>query len=70
MPLPTCPACGRPTLQRHCPATNPGCPWDYCTDPDCRATVDRVTGRHSHPIHDACATCGTVPRARKWGERT
>lgn len=65
---PTCPACGQAALYRHCPATNPNCAWDSCTS--CKSNVNRVTGRHDHPIVDNCRTCGPITRARKFGTRS
>lgn len=57
-PPPTCPSCSRQSLTRHCPPTNPRS-WDACTDPGCKAIVDRVTGRHSHPVTTKCNACAT-----------
>lgn len=59
---PTCPACGTASLTRHCPPTNPTCTWDSCVNQACKAAVDRVTGKHSHPIASDCKTCGPVTR--------
>lgn len=59
---PTCPSCGKQTLDRHCPPTNPTCTWDACVEQTCKATVDRVTGKHSHPVTTQCNTCGPVAR--------
>lgn len=59
---PSCPSCGKQTLGRHCPATNPNCHWDQCVNHECKATVDRVTGKHSHPLVNQCSTCGPVAR--------
>ncbi len=59
---PTCPACGQHTLTRHCPETNTTCTWDACVNPACRAAVDRVTGKHSHPLVSTCKACGPVAR--------
>lgn len=47
---------------RHCPPTNPTCTWDACIEQTCKATVDRVTGKHSHPLVSQCQACGTVER--------
>jgi hypothetical protein len=58
---PTCPACGRASLTRHCPDTNRMCGWDTCTNRDCGSNVDRVTGKHDHR-NDQCHTCGPVTR--------
>lgn len=59
---PTCPACGNQSLTHHCPPTNPTCSWDSCTNPACKACIDRVTGQHSHPFLTTCKTCGPVAR--------
>ena len=59
---PTCPSCGKKTLTRHCPSTNPTCTLDACVEQTCKATVDRVTGKHSHPLGSQCNTCGVVER--------
>lgn len=59
---PTCPSCGKQTLDRHCPPTNTTCHWDQCVNPACKAAVDRVTGKHSHPLVSQCQACGTVER--------
>lgn len=61
-PQPTCPACGGKTRTRHCPNTNPTCTWDSCVNPACKASIDRVTGKHSHPLTDQCQTCGPIQR--------
>lgn len=65
MSTPKCPVCAQPTLQRHCPPTNPTCSWDACVNAECKANTDRVTGRHSHPFTATCATCGPVARSPK-----
>jgi len=61
-PATTCPSCGGQTLARHCPPTNATCPWDQCVNPDCKAAVDRVTGKHSHPVVHECLACGPITR--------
>lgn len=59
---PTCPSCGKQTLSRHCPPTNTTCHWDSCINPECKAAIDRVTGKHSHPLVSTCKACGPVAR--------
>lgn len=70
-PPPTCPFCGSSSLRRHCPPMNPTCTWDCCVHPACKAAVDRVTGKHTHPGNGtSCKTCGPITRSRPHGART
>ncbi len=57
-----CPVCVVSGLTRHCPDTNTTCTWDTCVK--CGASVDRISGRHSHhrvmPVD--CTLCRTAKR--------
>lgn len=59
-----CPACKDGKLRRHCPDPHPTCGWDECVR--CRSTVDRMTGRHSHPpaLGETCKACGPFTRVQ------